>query len=516
VITWGRRVMRCQVMRMRVAMRLQRTMIKGTLVTVSVLLAWVFGASAAYAQLGQLIRLAASESPAVAKAQRELDLARSHVAEAQADLGWRLAVATLRSASVQRGPAGESAADVRITADVTRSVTPNQSLALSLDEVTVGLDNGAKTVKAGPLTLGWAVRVPDGAMRQEAQLVRERARAVEQKELALELAREAAVVAVAKAFLDYWKVDLDQQVAHRQLDIYSLQLQKSKALAEVGRATATEIRVAEQRVRVAELDIVASSAQREAAGGELSRQLGVDKEMLLAVAQTWLEPTWQPEGIGSCEELLGRAEQRPEVRQALLSKRISEENLAAGRLGQPYELKPLVSYDMSNGAFGLGLDMTKVKDGTTGSLSASLRVEQSGQWSMHASFATSLGGADSAISRAVAIRNAEAELRVAQSNLLQARDDAHDKIRTSWADVAAKAARYDLQLALLERELLNYTTVQARTELGGATLADVAEAQFAYVQAEAAAHRALYDWQLAYVRLLAAVGDYEVLGQLEG
>lgn len=146
-------------------MRLQRTMIKGTLVTVSVLLAWVFGASAAYAQLGQLIRLAASESPAVAKAQRELDLARSHVAEAQADLGWRLAVATLRSASVQRGPAGESAADVRITADVTRSVTPNQSLALSLDEVTVGLDNGAKTVKAGPLTLGWAVRVPDGAMR---------------------------------------------------------------------------------------------------------------------------------------------------------------------------------------------------------------------------------------------------------------------------------------------------------------------------------------------------------------
>lgn len=477
---------------------------------------WVLGASAAPAGLGELIRLAGSTAPAVAKAQRELDLARAVLADAQADLGWRFAASTLRSASVLRKPAGELTAEARLTADVTRSVTPNQSLVLSLEEVTIGLDSEGKTLKPGPLTLGWAVRLPSSAARQEVQLVRDRARAVEQKELALELAREAAVVGVAKAYFDYWKADLDRQVAQQQLDIYSLQLQKSKALAQVGRATAVEIHVAEQRVRVAELDIVASGSQLAATLGELARQLGLDKESLLAAAQTWSEPAWHPEGTDSYEEFLGVSEQRPEIRQALLSLQASEEGLAQARFGTPYEIKPLLSYDLTSGAFGLGVDVAKVKDASSSSLAASLRVQPSGQWNVQASFATSLGGADSSVSRAVTIRNAEAELQIAHTSLVQAKEDAHDKLHTLWADVAARAARYDLQLALLEREMLNYTTVLARAELGAVTVADVAEAQFAQVQAEAAAHKALYEWQLAYVRLLAAVGDYEALVELEG
>ena len=109
------------------------------------------------------------------------------------------------------------------------------------------------------------------------QLVKERARDVEQKALALELAREAAVLAVAQAYYNYWKTNLDYQVAQQQLEIYSLQLEKSKALEAVGRGTATEVRVAEQRVKVAELDIIAARSQREAAVGELARLLGVDR-----------------------------------------------------------------------------------------------------------------------------------------------------------------------------------------------------------------------------------------------
>ncbi|MGI6081912.1 MAG: TolC family protein [Limnochordia bacterium] len=493
-----------------------KTPAKNTLITMLATLLWMSAAVAASAQLGELIDLAETSSPSVLKAQRELELARISLAEAQADLGWRLEVSTARPATVSREEDGSWAAQARLGADARRSVTDDRSLVISLDDVSVALDETDRSLEPGSLTVGWAMRYPRGVVHPEVQLVKERAREVEQKALALELARETAVLAVAQAYYNYWKTDLDYRAAQQQLEIYSLQLEKSKALEAVGRGTATEVRVAEQRVKVAELDITASRSQREAAVGELARLLGVDREWMSASIERWVEPAWRPQSVIAYEELQDEAEQRPEVRQAQLSLLISEERLELTRLGAPYELKPLVSYDLNDGDVAWGVDMVKTRESGSGTLTASLRVQPKGQLRVEASFVTTLLGGDTSESRAAAIRNAEADFQIAQSNLQQALEDAQDKIYTSWLDVAARAARYDLQLALTEREWLNYITEQARAEVGAATPADVAEAQFAHVQAEAATQKALYEWQMAYLRLLAVVGDYEALGELEG
>ncbi|NLN18081.1 MAG: TolC family protein [Firmicutes bacterium] len=495
-----------------------KTLIKNTLIIVLVTSLWMSGAIAASAQLRELIRLAETSSPSVLKAQRDLELAQTMLAEAQADLGWTLDVSTVRPATLSRAEDGSWTAQARLAADARRNVTDDRSLVISLDDVGVNLDESDRSLEPGSLTVGLAMRYPRGVVHPEVQLVKERARDVEQKALALELAREAAVLAVAQAYYNYWKTNLDYQVAQQQLEIYSLQLEKSKALEAVGRGTATEVRVAEQRVKVAELDIIAARSQREAAVGELARLLGVDREWMWASIESWEEPTWQPHSVVPYDKLRDEAENRPEVRQAQLNLRISEEKLELARLGTPYEVKPLVSYDLNDKNLAVGVDVVKSRESgsESGTLTASLRLQPEGQLRVEASFVTTLLGGDTSESKAASVRNAEADFQIAQTNLQQAYEDAQDKIYTSWLDVSARAARYDLQLALTEREWLNFITEQARAEVGAATPADVAEAQFAHVQAEAATQKALYEWQMAYLRLLAVVGDYEALGELEG
>ena len=109
----------------------------------------------------------------------------------------------------------------------------------------------------------------------------------------------------------------------------------------------------------------------------------------------------------------------------------------------------------------------------------------------------------------------EQQVREKETELQQAYDDALEKMATLWADLALQEAQVQLQNAQLERETVRLGAVREQARIGAVTQIDLVQAELSHLQAEVAAQKALFDYQLAYVKLLAAAGDHDTLARLE-
>ncbi len=465
--------------------------------------------------LKELISLVDSSAPVVVKARRDWQAAVSSLASAQADLGWQLSVSTTRQATLEKEPQNSLDADLRLGVSLSRVMASGQKLVLAADQMVLGLSDGNSANDPGEVNLGWSWRWPGGIDLTQNETVKEKQRAVEQKAAALELAYESAVDTVAKSYNDYWKARLDEQVAQKQVTAYSKALEKSQALVQVGRATALDVTIAEQQVKVAQANLRACATQVEVALRDLSRQLGVEQSAL--PVGKWQAPAWSPGPVEEPTYWVSKAPLRPEVRQAEISVEAALAAVAKAQVSWAYDIKPVISYDIADKQAAIGVDITKVEDIGGNVLTASFRLKAGGGWSAAASFTASMGGSSAyaKVNKTLEIKNAEDDLADARIALTQAREDAAEAMQDLWDELQAKTLQRDLQLALLSRERINMDTVNARAALGTVTEFDVLDAELALLQAEVAAQKALFDQQLVYIKLLAAAGDKEGLTRRE-
>lgn len=463
--------------------------------------------------LTTIMRLALSGSPAVRKAERDLEAAEQAFADAQADLlCWRATLTTGKPWIVKQQPEESVSANLESTIELARSTRSGQTWSLTLEPVSVRREDAKTSSSLGSLTLGWSTRAL-GSLPLAAQQMRDRERQVKLRTAALDLARESAVVTVAKAFLDSWKARLDLWAAQEQWQAQQLAVERTQAFARVGRASQQEVAVAEANLALAHADVKTQALQLEVAIRDVARAAGIAVSEIAGAS--WNEPSWKPSNAGTLEQWLGKALTRPEVLQAELAILAAQDALEEARAAHIYDIKPLVSLDTSSKLLSVGADITSPKEPQGVSFAASLRLRADRNWTVSTQFSSTLGGAKQANKTALDVRNAKADVADAELAWEQAKEDATERLRALWHEIETKALQAELQAALLARERLNLDVVEAQVQIGAATPVDLAEAQAAYAKAEAGARKSLFDQQLAYIKLHAAAGDGNVLDALE-
>ncbi len=302
-------------------------------------------------------------------------------------------------------------------------------------------------------------------------------------DLASQSARETVrrvIFSTARAYYEVLRREELLQVADAQVERARTLLEVAKAQAEVGTAPAKDVLQAEADLANALVQQIQARNALRLAQSELKRLIGWEQTRPLPELVKIEAPESLPP-VEDLEKLWARARtQRPELRNAELSAQVS-------RLG--------VDIARNN-------SLLQVQVSVRGFREFDPNTRTQGSIQVLASYPLFDGG----LTRAN-LRQAEAEFRSAQFQLIQAERDAYAEVESAFLNYTESEERLSASRVALAAAQRNFEAARDSFQEGVGTIVEVLTAQLALVTAQTNFVQAVYDSAIAQLQLKLAVGD---------
>jgi outer membrane protein len=297
--------------------------------------------------------------------------------------------------------------------------------------------------------------------------------------------RRAVVMIVKERYIEILRAEKLLEVAQEALRLSEAQLKQSQTMYELG--SKSKLDMLKSRVKVAsdKLNLISVQNRLDQARASLCRALVLDPSTPVQIVE---EHFPLPDTLPNFEDALSRAlRQRPEMGRAARNVKSKRAALHFQKGGHRPELYLSAGYSWSDEDYGKIWDM----------------FSQKYSWSY--GFSLSIPLFDGLATRS-AVQSAQEMLRSAENSLEQQRQDITLELQQALLDLPKERERIELSqegIASAEEDL-RYAEESYR--LGAGTILEVLDAQVKLTDARNARTGALYDYQLARLRLDKAMG----------
>ena len=321
--------------------------------------------------------------------------------------------------------------------------------------------------------------------RNWAQIAQARAH-VEMARADLWIQRRAAIQTVKERYIEMLKAEKLLEVAQEALRLGEAQLKQSQTMYELG--VKTKMDVLKSRVKMAgdKLNLISAQNRLDQARASLARALGLDPTTPVRIVE---ERFALPDSLPDFETALSQAlQQRPEMDWATWNVKSKRAAVPLQKSGHRPKVFVSAGYSWSDEDYGALRDMFSQKYSWSYGFSLSIPLFDG--------FATRSG-----------VRSAQEMLRSAENTLEQQRRDIALQIQQALLDLQREGERIELseESIVSAEEDLRYAEESYR--LGAGTILEVLDAQAKLTDARNARAGALYDVQLARLKLDMAMGE---------
>jgi outer membrane protein TolC len=452
--------------------------------------------------------LAATASPAVVEAERDLQEAQIALEIERAGLGLTATVSSDRSrpwrVESEAGGLDDVTWDFSTRVDVTKPLAPGYSVALSLNPLTLKKSApDAETEFAYGMRLSTSIQLPRPTLAEPYAAIEEKEKVVRQKELNLFLVQLTEADAALKAFFELLKAEWDQKVALAELALENMELARIEQEAGVGRALPLERELAEKKVRAAEVAVSQAQSRLSADREGLFARLGLDPVGSGTV--TLVPPQLLLDKYDSARLTERALTTRPEVGMKALALESAQTKLDSLLAPDSWTIAPFVGYQSQGFSWEYGVEVSR-DPSAAGTFSGSVSQKLDGSWTSSITFSRNLPVLPQKSREDLDRQIAERSVASARKALEDTRLDIARRVLDLSMTLELKQVQLGMRQAEYELETVRFDNTVERFSGGHATELDVARSRVARLRAEANLMKAQYDCQYSALSLLLAAG----------
>jgi len=410
--------------------------------------------------LGQSIQIALEQSPVVLKARAEIAAAEGMAGQAVADFLPHLSV---------NGSAGKYYAEP-MTVQITFAGTP-QAFQYGTDEQADMTSYSASLTQA----------LYKGGRMWGSLAMAQKGLAAAKEEL--RKINEEVKFNVISAYYSVLKAEKLVELSDQSMAMAKNHLDRVNALLRLGMSTRADVLRTEVQLSKAEMGLTRAKQGLEIARNSFNNALGRDLDAAVALAA--IEPELKDIAVYDYKDILAIAyEDRPDWRQYVLAKMVSEDEVGVAYSGLWPRLSLVGNYDVSSIRYSSYQSDTK-----------NWTALLSGSWDLFDGTATY-----------ARIKEAGAKLEAQKANEISVRRAIALEVKD--ANFAVQSAVENLSSASKAEELAeeNYEIAELRYDSGVGTNLEVIDAQVALTQARTELLEARHDLQIAMARINKVVG----------
>lgn len=303
---------------------------------------------------------------------------------------------------------------------------------------------------------------------------------------ALRIQQRGVIRTVKERYIEVLRAEKLLEVVQEALRLSEAQLKQSQTMYELG--AKAKVDVLKSRVKMAndKLNLISAQNRLDQARAGLSRALGLDPTAPVRIQE---EPFPLPDPLPDFEDALSRAlKQRPEMDWATWNVKSTQAAVSLQKSGHRPNVFVHGGYSWSDENYGAIRDMFSQK--YSWSYGFSLSVPLFDGW------ATRSG-----------VRSARETLRAAENSLEQQRWDIALEIQQALLDLQRERERIELSQESIASAEEDLRYAEESYRLGAGTILEVLDAQAKLTDARNVQAGALYDVQLARLRLDMAMGE---------